>query len=87
MPKTRSQDAEDKSELSKADEQILRASPAPAREQTEEEYVESYLNLRAIVSYKKAGVIIGKVGMNVADLRDETGVRAGGGEVGVQAGE
>jgi len=44
---------------------------------TEEEYAESQLTLRAIVSSKEAGVIIGKGGKNVADLRDETGVKAG----------
>lgn len=44
---------------------------------TEEEYAEASLTLRAIVSSKEAGVIIGKAGKNVADLRDETGVRAG----------
>lgn len=44
---------------------------------TEEEYAQSQLTLRAIVSSKEAGVIIGKAGKNVADLRDETGVRAG----------
>ena len=44
---------------------------------TEEEYSQSTLTLRAIVSSKEAGVIIGKQGKNVADLRDETGVKAG----------
>lgn len=44
---------------------------------TDEEYAESILTLRAIVSSKEAGVIIGKAGKNVADLRDETGVKAG----------
>jgi heterogeneous nuclear rnp K-like protein len=44
---------------------------------TEEEYAASQLTLRAIVSSKEAGVIIGKAGKNVADLRDETGVKAG----------
>lgn len=44
---------------------------------TEEEYAEAQLTLRAIVTSKEAGVIIGKAGKNVADLRDETGVRAG----------
>ena len=44
---------------------------------TDEEYSESQLTLRAIVSSKEAGVIIGKGGKNVADLRDETGVKAG----------
>ncbi len=48
--------------------------PAP---RTEEEYAQSQLTIRAIVSSKEAGVIIGKAGKNVADLRDETGVKAG----------
>jgi heterogeneous nuclear rnp K-like protein 2 len=48
--------------------------PAP---KTEEEYAVAQLTLRAIVSSKEAGVIIGKGGKNVADLRDETGVKAG----------
>lgn len=46
-------------------------------QRSEQEYAESQLTLRAIVSSKEAGVIIGKAGKNVADLRDETGVRAG----------
>lgn len=48
--------------------------PAP---ETDEQYAEAQLTLRAIVSSKEAGVIIGKGGKNVADLRDETGVKAG----------
>ncbi|QPH01850.1 hypothetical protein C2857_006053 [Epichloe festucae Fl1] len=44
---------------------------------TDEEYAQALLTLRAIVSSKEAGVIIGKGGKNVADLRDETGVKAG----------
>lgn len=44
---------------------------------TEEEYAQTQLTLRAIVSSKEAGVIIGKAGKNVADLREETGVKAG----------
>lgn len=44
---------------------------------TDEEYAQSALTLRAIVSSKEAGVIIGKAGKNVADLREETGVKAG----------
>lgn len=44
---------------------------------TEEEYAQSQLTLRAIVSTREAGVIIGKAGKNVADLREETGVKAG----------
>jgi heterogeneous nuclear rnp K-like protein len=48
-----------------------------AQPRTEDEYANEELTLRAIVSSKEAGVIIGKAGKNVADLRDETGVRAG----------
>ena len=48
-----------------------------AQPKTEEEYAQSQLTLRAIVSSKEAGVIIGKQGKNVADLREETGVKAG----------
>lgn len=48
--------------------------PAP---RTDDEYAQSQLTLRAIVSSKEAGVIIGKAGKNVADLREETGVKAG----------
>jgi predicted RNA-binding protein YlqC (UPF0109 family) len=48
-----------------------------APQKTEEEYAEAQLTLRAIVSSKEAGVVIGKQGKNVADLRDETGVKAG----------
>jgi heterogeneous nuclear rnp K-like protein len=44
---------------------------------TEEDYAQAQLTLRAIVSSKEAGVIIGKGGKNVADLREETGVKAG----------
>ena len=47
------------------------------RQRTEEEYAISQITLRAIVTSKEAGVIIGKAGQNVADLRDKTGVRAG----------
>lgn len=35
------------------------------------------MTLRALVSTKEAGIIIGKGGKNVADLREQTGVRAG----------
>ncbi|EAU93059.1 cytoplasmic protein [Coprinopsis cinerea okayama7 len=44
-------------------------SPTPAPNET--------LTLRALVSTKDAGVIIGKAGKNVADLREQTGVKAG----------
>ncbi|POS84419.1 putative RNA-binding protein rnc1 [Erysiphe pulchra] len=49
-------------------------NPVP---KTDEEYAESPMTLRAIVSSKEAGVIIGKGGKNVAELREETGVKAG----------
>ena len=48
-----------------------------AAPRTDEEYAQSQMTLRAIVSSKEAGVIIGKQGKNVADLREETGVKAG----------
>lgn len=48
-----------------------------AQPRTEEEYANAQLTLRAIVSSKEAGIIIGKQGKNVAELREETGVRAG----------
>lgn len=51
--------------------------PVDAPQKTDEEYAQSILTLRAIVSSKEAGVIIGKAGKNVADLREETGVKAG----------
>ncbi|KAF7731460.1 RNA binding protein, heterogenous nuclear RNP-K like protein [Apophysomyces ossiformis] len=38
---------------------------------------DAQLTLRALVSTKEAGVIIGKGGKNVAELRDSTGVKAG----------
>lgn len=46
-------------------------------QRTEEEYAAEALTMRAIVSSKEAGVIIGKEGRNVADLREQTQVRAG----------
>lgn len=44
-------------------------SPSPSSHDT--------LTLRALVSTKEAGIIIGKAGKNVADLREQTGVKAG----------
>ena len=35
------------------------------------------LTLRSLVSSKDAGVLIGRAGKNVADLREQTGVKAG----------
>jgi heterogeneous nuclear rnp K-like protein 2 len=53
------------------------ADTGEGQQRTDDEYASQELTLRAIVSSKEAGVIIGKAGKNVADLRDETGVRAG----------
>ncbi|KAF2857931.1 polyC-binding proteins alphaCP-1 [Piedraia hortae CBS 480.64] len=44
---------------------------------SDDDYGQAQLTLRAIVTSKEAGVIIGKGGQNVADVRDKTGVRAG----------
>ncbi|KAK9236551.1 hypothetical protein V1525DRAFT_406652 [Lipomyces kononenkoae] len=44
---------------------------------SEEAFAAAQLTLRALVSSKEAGVIIGKQGKNVADLREATGVKAG----------
>lgn len=55
--------------------QLNVADDAPPK--TDDEYAQSQLTLRAIVSSREAGVIIGKAGKNVADLREETGVKAG----------
>src|SRR5271169_1299987 len=44
---------------------------------TDEDYAASQVTLRALVTTKEAGVIIGKQGKNVAELRDQTGVKAG----------
>ncbi|PHH86205.1 hypothetical protein CDD83_10583 [Cordyceps sp. RAO-2017] len=68
-------DLSDSLEQLKMDERLgPDGEPAP---KTDEEYAQAQLTLRAIVSSKEAGVIIGKGGKNVADLRDETGVKAG----------
>lgn len=42
-----------------------------------EEFTPSILTLRAVISSKEAGVIIGKGGANVARLRERSGVKAG----------
>ncbi|KZW00672.1 hypothetical protein EXIGLDRAFT_745491 [Exidia glandulosa HHB12029] len=47
-------------------------SPSPQAENSHDT-----LTLRALVTTKDAGVIIGKAGKNVADIRDHTGVKAG----------
>ena len=52
------------------------ASPAASRSPSPTS-AHDVLTLRALVTTKEAGVIIGKGGKNVADLREQTGVRAG----------
>ncbi|EIN14203.1 hypothetical protein PUNSTDRAFT_95868 [Punctularia strigosozonata HHB-11173 SS5] len=52
-------------------------SPSPGRSRSGSPAGPDTLTLRALVSTKDAGVIIGKGGKNVADLRDQTGVKAG----------
>ncbi|CAO0790747.1 unnamed protein product [Mucor circinelloides] len=49
---------------------------APEQHQ-QQQNEEDQLTLRALVSTREAGVIIGKGGKNVAELRDATGVKAG----------
>jgi heterogeneous nuclear rnp K-like protein 2 len=71
------QSPQDVNRVSESFERLGVNDDAEVAPRTEQEYSESQLTLRAIVSSKEAGVIIGKAGKNVADLRDETGVRAG----------
>jgi hypothetical protein len=56
--------------------QFTSASPAGSRSPSPTSG-HDVLTLRALVNTKEAGVIIGKGGKNVADLREQTGVRAG----------
>ncbi|ORX95642.1 hypothetical protein K493DRAFT_314909 [Basidiobolus meristosporus CBS 931.73] len=53
------------------------SSENPGTEENGVKVVDSQLTLRALVSTKEAGVIIGKAGKNVAELREITGVKAG----------
>jgi len=52
-------------------------TPPTSRSPTPEHDENETLTLRALVSTKDAGVIIGRAGKNVADLREQTGVKAG----------
>ena len=76
IPPNGSELPESLDQLNLGDEPRLGPDGEPAPK-TDEEYAQTQLTLRAIVSSKEAGVIIGKGGKNVADLRDETGVKAG----------
>ncbi|KAL9716162.1 RNA binding protein, heterogenous nuclear RNP-K like protein [Leucoagaricus gongylophorus] len=53
------------------------SSPPPSRSPSQSPLPQDFLTLRALVSTKDAGVIIGKGGKHVAELRDQTGVKAG----------
>jgi heterogeneous nuclear rnp K-like protein 2 len=57
--------------------QLLRGSISPHPSRSPSPTGQDTLTLRALVSTKDAGVIIGKGGKNVADLREQTGVKAG----------
>ncbi|KAI9737468.1 MAG: RNA binding protein, heterogenous nuclear RNP-K like protein [Cirrosporium novae-zelandiae] len=77
---THAQFAEDPAQLNEAVGHMSLNDEGAEGEQaprTEEDYAQAQLTLRAIVSSKEAGVIIGKAGQNVANLREETGVKAG----------
>ncbi|KAJ7254024.1 cytoplasmic protein [Mycena haematopus] len=54
-----------------------RSAASPPQSRSPSPVAHDTLTLRALVSTKDAGVIIGKAGKNVADLRDQTGVKAG----------
>ncbi|KAJ7925870.1 hypothetical protein B0H13DRAFT_2566791 [Mycena leptocephala] len=54
-----------------------RSAASPPQSRSPSPVAHDTLTLRALVSTKDAGVIIGKAGKNVADLREQTGVKAG----------
>ncbi|KAL0579103.1 RNA binding protein, heterogenous nuclear RNP-K like protein [Marasmius crinis-equi] len=56
---------------------VKRDSDSPQQSRSPSPSPKDTLTLRALVTTKDAGVIIGKAGKNVADLRDQTGVKAG----------
>lgn len=56
---------------------LFLASPPQSRSPSPSSSPQDTLTLRALVSTKDAGVIIGKAGKNVAELREQTGVKAG----------
>ncbi|OBZ80090.1 RNA-binding protein rnc1 [Grifola frondosa] len=60
-----------------SDSPVHRDADSPAQSRSPSPVGNETLTLRALVSTKDAGVIIGKAGKNVADLRDQTGVKAG----------
>ncbi|OCH95814.1 cytoplasmic protein [Obba rivulosa] len=60
-----------------SDSPVQRDSGSPVHSRSPSPAGNEVLTLRALVSTKDAGVIIGKAGKNVADLREHTGVKAG----------
>ncbi|KAK1232714.1 RNA binding protein, heterogenous nuclear RNP-K like protein [Marasmius sp. AFHP31] len=56
---------------------VKRDSDSPQQSRSPSPSPKDTLTLRALVTTKDAGIIIGRAGKNVADLRDQTGVRAG----------
>ncbi|KAJ7487691.1 hypothetical protein B0H11DRAFT_2014471 [Mycena galericulata] len=60
-----------------SDSAAPRDSASPPQSRSPSPVAHDTLTLRALVSTKDAGVIIGKAGKNVADLREQTGVKAG----------
>ncbi|CAH1764794.1 7001_t:CDS:2 [Entrophospora sp. SA101] len=66
----------DKGDVAKEEEAIKEELSRESSE-TNIDISKSTLTLRALVSTKEAGVIIGKAGKNVAELREVTGVKAG----------
>ncbi|KAJ7293663.1 hypothetical protein C8J57DRAFT_1444816 [Mycena rebaudengoi] len=60
-----------------SDSSAPRDSSSPNQSRSPSPVAHDTLTLRALVSTKDAGVIIGKAGKNVADLREQTGVKAG----------
>ena len=63
--------------LAQATPEMSHDSPTGAAGSTTGASSSDTLTLRALVSTRDAGIIIGKQGKNVADLREHTGVKAG----------
>lgn len=63
--------------MSDHQEDNINNAVASEQQQQQQQNEEDQLTLRALVSTREAGVIIGKGGKNVAELRDATGVKAG----------
>nr|CAG8530681.1 3594_t:CDS:2 [Entrophospora candida] len=66
----------DKGDVAK-EEEATKEELSRESSETNIDISKSTLTLRALVSTKEAGVIIGKAGKNVAELREVTGVKAG----------